>query len=109
MVEGWENLGTKAKGVRDSGEGHEASKEEPPKGEYTGYELVRQIELPGVEKIPRVEIPPWGGKTIGMPPDGDKVPIGDGRGRGGDKIPHLPRRLLSKIEGTKKVAIPLII
>ena len=47
MVEGWENLGTNVKGVRDNGEGHEASEVESPEGEYTGYESVRQIELPG--------------------------------------------------------------
>ena len=45
----------------------------------------RGIRFPGGIKTPRVEGVPWGGKTSGLNPEGNRGPGGDGQGRGVDK------------------------
>ena len=58
---------------------------ESSEGEAEGHGVVRGTDSPGGTKTPRMEVPPRGDETSGVPTEGNIVPGGDGSGWGGDE------------------------
>ena len=58
---------------------------ENSEGEAEGHGVVRGTDSPGGTKTPRMEVPPRGDETSGVPTEGNIVPGGDGSGWGGDE------------------------